>query len=492
MGRKHSFGRTTAVVIGAGLIAACVIAQLKPRYWCTASVEFKGRRLPGCVDSASILRFRALADSVHPVVRADAFLGLVATHGLGYGATAVTFVESAFELARQSSVSTPGRNERFGLPLDDADGYLAEALNTAKYDRLSLEERAVRQMAVIDRNRALRMFEEISLPPSPTSTCLDVSVSDGSAYWELATDLSKNGHLPPDLWQEPFMRPITSTMDIRPLTRFIAGGTPSCSLARTRISQLAGELLHLNDSRRSFDTAVVYDDLAKAQFDIVAACRQCTIPDGDFLSAFARFARRRLAEPPCANTAAARAHQEAVAKFRLTLGVDAPVLKVDSAALKPRAPMSTTAAHNEFSLPQFSEALKQLRSLRFRVGSIEFTKAQRRSVEWADAADGLRKYLDSWEVSEAVTDRQIFHQRVIVLGGIVGLAPEGRVKSDAARALVRVLSSPPPSVAPIEWLYHLHSSMPYLGEQMVTAPAAAVQLYGAIQDTQHWRRFNLN
>jgi hypothetical protein len=452
--RKHSGILFKAAVLGSLslMIAWAVLAAggAGQHAWCALSVPGSSLALPGCWSGAQLTEFEKMAAVAPSELRADAYIRLVSLGRAGSRKERKDLLARAFDDSSGARWKAPYRSEFTGRAIDGTRAFyhLAGALGV---DRLSLQCRAVRDTAAFDQESAVHLFTRIVPPTTVREQCSADSLEDPAPYLETASVLFRQA-APPSEVLAYANRSIGSSLDLRPLTRFLATTAPGCGYLRSRLERLGRELAVLDDTDRDFGAATLYHSWQTVPKELTEACQRCGVPVEEVTAAFGRFVARQLGGPRCVDNASSMIHRTAERTLYRELGIarKAPVTKpVD---MDPRA-------GSEFAVDPAKSAMKNLQQLTFRAGSIKYTAFQRRTVEWNSAASRLFSRIESWTQQEFSSPAVYFHCRVLFLSDLASLAPAGGLRDELIGALVKELAHPPADLSPGEWLQHILFSL---------------------------------
>ena len=409
--------KASRIVIAAAatLAVAGALVNRAPRHLqCALLGGFVGPGLFGCWSDRQIADLLRYARPVSPELRAYASIRLVESGRLGDSKLEGELLSRAFEDAGHAVWPMPLRGERNAEAIASPRGFYLKAASAGLLDRLSLQSREAVDMLPLGQAAALAVFYRIERPAPRRAMCADVALDDPSTYLQTAVTLHAA------IWGGRTNSPLVSSMQIRPLTRALASASMSCPDLTREVETLTAELAGFNDSDAAFTPTVRNHTLQDALADISQACRRCRCDQEAFARSFHRFVANQLQSPACSGSAGSPL---AVAAGRLS------------------------SVPNE----RIASAVRKIHALRFRVGPIEYTSAQRRSVEWHSEARKLFETILSWTDADFDSRMARWHYRVLFLTDLAQLTPPSQLKTRIAEALVANIATPDSDLAPGVW-----------------------------------------
>ena len=121
------------------------------------------------------------ARSLPPEFAAKAFLRLIRTPLIADSKWKIELIEEAFQSGGKAQM--PFRYEVIGL---SADSRTRLEFSANDLEALSIQIEAVEAMLQLDKGRASKLFESISIQEIPTRTCQDANIPNLSAYYGMA------------------------------------------------------------------------------------------------------------------------------------------------------------------------------------------------------------------------------------------------------------------------------------------------------------------
>jgi hypothetical protein len=396
--------------------------------------------------------YRSVADlalAAPPEIAADALLRLAESGKIPDRTAKLNLIEEAFRLAASAQLQTPMRGLA-GLNADSRAGSLARA-HRLKLDALSLESRAVRDMAPLDPGHARQLFTEIAQPSPAPLTCADALVYDFSGFYETlslvvrdtfpAGARAKQEHLH---FLLSYVARAASPLQLAPLARAIQSAGLSGDergIAVARFNAVLGSM------------AVGGREFAAALPDL----RQQIQPD--MAEAFTAFERRGKAGAQC------------------------------------KEPQGAEAETNPYW--QSAEA-KQILSfalkLRYSSAGSVVSADERATKEWdRQLADFLKEFAQ-WAPGQETSEADFYHQKSLVYEALLDLTPPGGERRKLlADFTAFVASSNLQRQSPAEWFMHAaglfdrardggHGSLSAVLEAYRSSASPALVLFANLED----------
>lgn len=458
LARRRAFTNwwVTCTLCASAVLGGAVLQRRhRSRPWCVVPLS-TAFSFTGCWTPADVARFRALASPAPPELRADAYIRMVDSGRIGSAEAERSLLESAFHDAAHATWLVRLRSENTGGLVDDTQGFFHQAADGLGVDRLSLQCRALSQLAKIDSQLARRLFGTIRLPEIRHAACEADGVDDPGIYFDTAALLTRSGSAGHRSYLDLTAR-VTSSMQIRPTTYFLSHAAVSCDYLRHSLAALTRQLAAVDDGDREFSAASRYHALGDALNDVTVFCQRCKLSDTEFEQVLVAFVRHHLAEARCSDDISSRVHQEADADLIRTLKAQ-PGVQLPASVPVPSQTILVPgrAARSEFLFEPVKSALNRLRQLIFRVGPIRYTPFERRSVEWQAAAQALFETIRLWSPPDWRNQATYFHCRLDLLTELAALTPKGQLQAELVKQLAEDLASAPAlGEPPGDWLQHI-------------------------------------
>ena len=425
------------------------------------------------------------APAAPPELAADILLRLLEYGRVPSKAQRLEIIERAFEMAGQAKFPylQSAAVER-ARHTDSGPGIryvaLVQGLST-----LGLRCRVVRAALVIDRARALALFQQINIGPFPPLSCDDALAPALTEYYELLREVASNAYSPEDRKKERHIelietavRGATIPRQLEPVAKFLAGFPLPADRKAELIGMYATALKRMSVDPRSFGAGAF--DFGQAILGLsknLQAEGISTIPLAD---AFRTYLARHLQGVLCAETANPK--QDGVRIRRLvetvfddgllaaTAATEIPPLKFDE--MKP-ASVSGPAKFSDFwQTGRSREIMAQYKVLRFGTkeqqeeynqrgrredGMMRFLPEElRRTPEWEAQARQFLDELDHWSKNHDEPEVDFFHQMCFQYAALLDIIPAGPLHENVFRTYLSFLkTSAMERESPPEWLIHV-------------------------------------
>lgn len=352
-------------------------------------------------------------------------------------ATKVELLDEAFQRAH-SARDDYRLSARPELPDDSRQGAQRQAFATG-LNRVSLQSRAVQQMAFIDPPRGRERFEWIDLNVSAASCDgpLVPAVDDyytalgyvarttfgsdrAAALWFLEFHLWR-AHLPSEL-------PAVA----RAMQRF----RPKPDEAAYLESALRVIMQGARADPRGFSTASL--DIVQRMADLQKADRDNGIGGWDIMVSLRDYLTTQLKGPRCADSITEPLTAPAFNTALTLLDADYAVKPIDGASLKPSGLLAPARIDYYWQ----SQEARRLREAWIQLRGRDRTPvplAVRVTSAWRDQAERLLTSIQQWTGLREPAPRDYLYQKSVLLMGLIELMPQSPVRVSALRALVEFL-----------------------------------------------------
>lgn len=352
-------------------------------------------------------------------------------------ATKVELLDEAFQRAH-SARDDYRLSARPELPDDSRQGAQRQAFATG-LNRVSLQSRAVQQMAFIDPPRGRERFEWIDLNVSAASCDgpLVPAVDDyytalgyiarttfgsdrAAALWFLEFHLWR-AHLPSEL-------PAVA----RAMQRF----RPKPDEAAYIESALRVIMQGARADPRGFSTASL--DIVQRMADLQKADRDNGIGGWDIMVSLRDYLTTQLKGPRCADSITEPLTAPAFNTALTLLDADYAVKPIDGASLKPSGLLAPARIDYYWQSPEARRLREAWIQLRGR-DRTPVPLAVRVTSAWRDQAERLLTSIQQWTGLREPAPRDYLYQKSVLLMGLIELMPQSPVRVSALRALVEFL-----------------------------------------------------
>ena len=303
----------------------------------------------------------------------------------------------------------------------------AKRRGEAGLDTLSLQARVISAGGEEDPNKARELFQRVDRPKMAARPCEDPMIADDSAYFEMAAQA-------PSLIS--VIGPGNSPGELANSARLLrAAGSLSADEFRLLLGALALKMETANPDYRAFTLSA--DALREELEGLMTRARELGVPADALAQGARKLAVAQLSGPRCNEEFGGAGRF--VEWFNKTLGKRFEAIGGEETVAK--ASLGAAKAENYFeagSGQALSDAFQRLRAVRSR-------------PEWSDRlADFLRQFS---EFKAAGADIDAFHQKMIVLRGLMQLVPAGGDRDKLAAQAIGILKQGGiEGQYPAEWL----------------------------------------
>lgn len=387
----------------------------------------------------------ASSAGLRPEFAADVVLRLAETGKLPASEHPVELLERAFVMS--GSAARQYRDAPVPIGFTDHPLAMIGLAGATSTDRLSLQCRAVKQMAVRDLGKALELFPSISLASVPKPACAEGLVPDLRVYYETLLSLT-----------EAMQRAGTDEDEVETLLQSRIAGVGSASQVfpfagvlsrvkwrdRERTGRLYGlfasAITGVSDSDRVFSVELFHEASRQAVQSLLDRAEHDGAASGALAAAFAGFYDKHLKGPRCADTFLDEPHRSqraaalAPVNRRLTnAGVRTYLGDPNAGEVEVyESPRSKDFFESE---PDYRELLLQVQRLPRTVeGDAEQREAYGRAVR------SISDRLNRWERPPGVAPRQFFLMKSELFAGFISNTANGPLAGSALEAYVAFLA----------------------------------------------------
>jgi hypothetical protein len=324
------------------------------------------------------------------------------------------------------------------LPDDSRQGALRQAYATG-LNRVSLQSRAVQQLAFIDPPRGRELFEWIDLNVSAASCDgpLVPAVDDyytalgyvarttfgsdrSAALWFLEFHLWR-AHLPSEM-------PAVA----RAMQRFQPKAEEAAYLENVLRVILQGS----RPDARGFSTASL--DIVQRLADLQKAHRELSVGGFDIMTSLRDYLTTQLKGPRCADSLTEQMTVPAFNAALTALDADYAVKPIDGASLRPSRMLAPALIDYYWQSPEARRLREGWMDLRGR-DRLPVRLSVRDTPEWRDQAELLLTKIQQWTGIREPAPRDYLYQKSVLLMGLLELMPESPVRVRTLRALIEFL-----------------------------------------------------
>ena len=392
------------------------------------------------VRDADIRELAAQTIAVPAEFAADALIRLS-------GSSRITDASWRRELLDEAYLRAYGAQEQYkrsstlGIPPDSRQGAQILAY-TAPLTRVTLQVRAAQLMALLDRSRALEMFEWIDLNLAP-SVCEDPLVPAVDDYYSALGQLARTAFgnnrgealrfLQLYLWRAHLPSEMPSVA--RAVQRFRANPYEASYLEGVFGNILETASLDPRGfSASDLDTVTRVADLQKADRDI-------GVVNWYLMEGLRHYLIAQLKGPRCRDS---ESESMTPAAFEAALGrvgaIRGGVRFVDPipVSLQPSKMLGSIRVDMYWQTAEAQRLHEDAIQLRGR-GVNPLPLKVRQTREWLEQAEKLIVAIDQWTGRREASERDYFYQKLFLLTGLFELTPSSRVRAQALKAFVEFM-----------------------------------------------------
>gem|GEM_PF-2541047 len=412
----------------------------------------------------------------------------------------------AFDLAGSAKYAlrrTPATAAAYNT--DSDAGTISAALRPG-LDRLSLQSRVIKELALLEPALARRLFDTSRHISIPSLTCEDALGYSLDEFYQSALAVISHTYSAkeaadgePATLAEDLLRHAASPFQLNGALQLLLHDKWSTDELQTLASVFAATLAQLSADDRSFTAGTNFSAL-QSLIRFVARLRTNNINPYPVIRAFREYLVRHLRASRCADTAESEEISRLVDLFTQDLVSKftdlSPITAEDR---KPNRLIQATARVYKFwSTTESEQLLNDLRLLRF--GSRDqqearkksnvkrsdglapfLTAAERSTVSWQASFDAFMNRFYHWEGRSTEPSLVQFYQKCSILEGLIAIVPDPERKQALMRDLLTYLAmTEVRQMDPPVWRLQLDRAfaMPELSETERTALRELAKLSG--------------
>jgi hypothetical protein len=387
--------------------------------------------------------------SAQPEFAADLLIRIAGSDKISDTAWKAELIEEAFRLA--SSTQQPVKRAPLpSSPTDTRTGFLASAFALG-LDGLSLQCRAANAMLSIDKHKARELFGDIPKPKLQPVNCEDGLVYDLSDFYGTLKKLAETAFSSEEIKLDEPVRLIESNIgqmvspvELAPVMELIGSFKTSSSKQESLVYVFARALSGISGDDRSFTQSLYYVD--RGMKNLITQCLQRGLSTGELLRAYRTYLVRHFSAVRCADsgqTLSQRAQAAVISEFNssLRLKTEKNIAEISADDVKPSAIQGTVGTHTHWQSPKAAALLTKIKELRFGSANTPLTAAERDALDWRAKLDDFMKDLADWRKEDEKTEEDYFHQKCVLLRGLIEMIPQKTTREEVIRSLMEFLNS---------------------------------------------------
>jgi hypothetical protein len=383
-------------------------------------------RLQDIVDASSALP---------PSLGADAMIRISAKVASACPDFATDLLLRAFD---QAESVEPETSYMLGIatgPTDSRVNYAAHGYEL-EMDRLSLRSRVVLGLAALDPTKAIQLFQSMTPPHPPASTCTDAFLPDVSIYYQAlgqVVHLMKSKKTRTDAEaQAPFLQlqeisgATVSPVQMSPLSKILEDADLSATELSALLGTLAGSIENFPIDGNFFSSRGSYPAVdAKVKLVQLAGTRQ--VSPNALTHSFHDYLDRSLNGPHCAGNVP-KDLKELVLLYESfnrrpavsDQGVEPLTVPTSAPPIEPEPDQG-----KYWLSPKAKELLVDAKHLNYDDNWRHYTDADRQTPKWQDRVSHLVDDMDDWHATDEASPADYYHQRCMLLYETLAYLPSG-------------------------------------------------------------------
>ncbi|HEU4508081.1 MAG TPA: hypothetical protein VFR78_07590 [Pyrinomonadaceae bacterium] len=370
-------------------------------------------------------------------------------------------LEEAFPLAvnaqnelREKVIPSPGASA------DTRSNYRSFAF-ARRVDALSLRVRIIDQMLTLDKDRALRLLEQISPKLSfRAKSCSDQTMYDVADFYRLlekiirATfDHKRIEHGERVQFLLPYIENTTSPVQITPVTNLLTSLNLGPKESLIVVQAFTNALKKISADDRSFTASLTNDRTTNSIIKLIQSYRKNQIPTDDVLSAYRLYVSRHLTGPRCGDNVQLTGKE--LPYYVKEINYFYPDNPFTSDETKPAKVEPGPSPDEYFKSALSHRLLEDFQSLRGYDDDEPINRESTTSPAWQEKMlDYLRK-LEAWEGQTEANATDYFNQKCNLYLALINIVPSGDALDQVLLSYIKLLSQEGPlRESRVEWLWH--------------------------------------
>lgn len=391
-------------------------------------------------------------------------------------------LEEAFVLT--ANVQNPLRLRAIALPATSADTrayYLSSAFDL-RLDRLSLRSRIVNQMSSIDKNRALRMLNQI---PSrllfKEVSCGDWMSYDVSYFYQTLQTISETAFDRKKIQQGervqfilPYVEGMTSPVQVGPITRLLVGTKLTFKELLILDQAFVSALKKIDGDDRSFSVSLNEDRTVHDVLKLIELFRAEKSSYSELLNAVHDYLGRHLTGVRCQDNAShIRTELPVAIKEANYLFPTHPFLLED---VQPARIEASPKVESYFESKESAELLLALQRLNYDDNDEKIDEETRTTIQWQQRVLDLLRMLETWNGKDTSFDEDVFNQKSVIYLSLISMTPSGTAADQILASYIKLLSQDEAlNESRIIWMLHANRLLRLISEKRGAERAGLLQ-----------------
>jgi hypothetical protein len=404
-------------------------------------------------------------------IASDALIRLVESNLVTDRQQKIDLLEEAFR--RASEAQHKVRIDYAGTA-DTRSGVLSDAFSM-EMDELSLKCRVVKAFLLIDKNKARKLFSEISPRISlPPLGCKDGFVSyDVSIFYNTLNEILRNTFSEKEQRQNlhiqfllPYINNITSPSQVLHIMKTFASIKTTNFQFLLLINNFLPALKNVSSDDHSFRRSMSSDAITKQFIELIKLCEKNNASKYEALQAIRLYLLTQLNGTRCSDGLKFNTQSPATTKYVLpgyiefankNLLVNRPIT-VDE--INPSKVEEARESADYYESISAQDRLDRYRKLRFTKDNIPLSDSEKETPEWEADFSQLLNDIGAWLPDDDISEEDYFHQKCIFFQTMLEIIPEKNteLRQRVFRDLMSFLNSSQMQRSnSIEWLLRVQT-----------------------------------
>jgi hypothetical protein len=328
-------------------------------------------------------------------------------------------------------------------------------------DRLSLQSRAILQMAALNASEAIRLFQSIPPPTPSVAGCSNAFVADVSIYYKALAKVLQllrsrqprndvEAQLPYALLEQT-VTATTSPTQLLPLAQVMAEVDLDSAKLSSLLNLLSAQITNFPVDDRSLNSGNYFDGIV----EISDLAWRHKIARAGLVQVYRDYLDRSVRGPHCDdNLKDAAALADLCKSLNKDLAVLAPRIAPITAPEYAPVIEARPDAGEYWQSPKGKLLLIDAKHLNFDDKWNPFSKADRRKPEWQDCVQHMLDDMEHWYESDEQDSASYYHERCILLSDLLEQLPPGPLYDRVLMLWINTLeASSLQWDSPAEWYY---------------------------------------
>jgi hypothetical protein len=356
-------------------------------------------------------------------------------------------------------------------PVDTRINYRSYAFDL-NLDALSLRSKIISQMALIDKDQALRMLSQIPTRLRfPALSCADQMVYNVDDFYKMIGMVTRTVHDERKIQQGervqfllPYIEGLTSPAQIVPLIRMITALRLTQKELLMVSQAFASALKQISADDRSFTAALLQDRTARSVFEFIQQLKKEGGAHNEVTSAIQGYFSRHLNGVRCEDNVTPTG-TELPSHIR-EINYYYPISPLTLDDLRPSKVEEGLAIAEYFESKDSSKLFGDFKELRGYDDDDPSTKESKTSSAWQERMLIYLRQLENWEGRDEGSAIDYFHQKSVLYFALARIVPAGESRQRVMTSYISFISDANVlKESRIEWLLHERELLGLLQEK---------------------------